>query len=96
LRRQGGSIEATAHEHQIDLRQSQRSGMNSPRFLSFAIPGAIIVLAIVGNVVTSAVERSWVPGLQRGNVGLLIRLGVGLGVTLLALAATIYGFDDLT
>lgn len=70
--------------------------MNSPRFLSFAIPGAIIVFAIAGNAVMSLAQRNSVISRQRGTVGLLIKFGVGIGVTLLVVVATIYSFENLT
>jgi hypothetical protein len=63
--------------------------MNFPRFLSFAIPAAIIVFAVLGNAATSTAERGW-------TIALLIWLGVGLGAALLVLAATIYGLENLT
>ena len=67
--------------------------MNLPRFLSFAIPGAIIVLALLGHHIASAAERrAREPQVVRGPFW--IRVGIGLCVALLALTAAIYGLTN--
>lgn len=70
--------------------------MVSPRFLSFAIPAAVVVFAILGNAATSLVQRGYRHKVERRNLALAIGLGLGLGMALLALAATIYGLERFT
>lgn len=58
----------------------------SPRFLSFAIPIAIIVLSLIARGVTRAVEQSYAPDPSRGRTAFWGWLGLAFVLVLAVLA----------
>jgi hypothetical protein len=63
------------------------------RFLSFAIPVVIIVLAFAILSAIRAAERSHTRNPRRNNLTFWIWLGIILVITLAAMAAAIYNWE---